>query len=310
MNKNGKITVLGSFVVDLMGRANHLPLPGETVLGSTFKMGPGGKGSNQASAAHRAGGSTAFITKLGTDLFSNVAKDFYREEKMVTDYLLTDEVLPTGTALILVDEKTSQNSIIVIPGACMNITKKDLETVSPALVEASILLCQLETNLDILKPAVETFRNGETPCKTAILNPAPARELPADLISLFDIVTPNEVEASILTGVEVTDFKTAEKAADVFLKMGIQTAVITMGSRGLLIKNKDVEIIPPFEVNALDTTGAGDAFNGGFAAALSWGWPISDAARFGAATAALSVTKIGTAPAMPYKAEIEELLAK
>ncbi|MDC7225914.1 MAG: ribokinase [Spirochaetales bacterium] len=309
---NNRITVLGSFVVDLMGRADHLPLPGETVLGSSFKMGPGGKGSNQAAAAHRAGGNVVFITKLGRDLFSSIAREFYASEGMNTDYLFEDADEPTGTALILVDEKTSQNSILVNPGACENISPENMSAAEEVISSSSILLTQLETNIDVLEPAVKAFRSKTSSSlknnlKTAILNPAPVRKIGREILSLFDIITPNEVEASILSGIEVTDFSSAEKAADYFIESGVETVIITMGEQGCFIKNSSItETVPAFHVEAIDTTGAGDAFNGGLAAALASGKSIVDAAVFATATAALSVTKIGTAPAMPHIAEIEE----
>jgi len=307
---NDKISVFGSFVVDLMGRAHHLPVPGETIMGSAFKMGPGGKGSNQAIAAGRAGGDTTFITKLGRDIFGRIAVDFYESEGLSTDYLFTHESEPTGTALILVDENTSENSILVNSGACGHITKADLNKAEGVLSDSRILLTQLEINLDILPAALEIFRKTGG---TAILNPAPAQKIDDSLLSSFDIITPNEVEASILSGIEVADFVSAEEAADVFISKGVKNVIITMGSLGVFIKQAGgltkSHIIPAFSVDAVDSTGAGDAFNGGFAAALAKGYSIKDAAVFGSATAALSVTKIGTAPAMPGLDEVTAFLS-
>ncbi len=307
------ICILGSFVVDLMGRAGHLPLPGETVLGSAFRSGPGGKGSNQAVAAHRAGADTVFITKLGNDSFRNIALDFYSSERMITDYISTHQTEPTGAALILVDENSSQNSILVYPGACAKLDQNDLNASEPVICGSRVFLTQLETNLDIIEPAVKMFRKDNAPFRKTILNPAPARKIGREIVSLFDIIIPNEIEASIITGVEVTDSGSAEKAADVFIKMGVKTVIITMGEQGCFIKDSSVQpaavtSVPPFRVKAVDTTGAGDAFNGGFAAAIARGLNLKEAAVFASATAALSVTKIGTAPSMPVYEDIMKLI--
>lgn len=299
-----KITVLGSFVVDLMGRAGHLPVPGETVKGSYFHMGPGGKGSNQAVAAHRAGGEVTLITKVGSDLFGQVATDFYLSEGMDIRFVFHDEVLATGIALILVDEKTSQNSILVHPGACGAIRADELAQAEGALSSTRILLTQLETNLDILPAAVSLVhaKGG-----IAIMNPAPAQVVDPALLGLFDIVTPNETEASALTGVQVVDAPSAGLAADAFMRMGVRDVVITMGSQGAFVKLHDgtSRMFPALPADVVDTTGAGDAFNGGLATALSEGVGLMEAVEFAIVVATLSVTKLGTAPAMPTRSEIE-----
>ena len=215
----------------------------------------------------------------------------------------------TGTALILVDENSSENSILVTPGACACFTPEDVAQAGDVLEGADILLTQLETNLDVLPAVLAAFRRTGG---TAILNPAPAREIPPELLSGFDIITPNEVEASILSGVAVDSPASAEKAADVFIGMGVKTVIITMGRAGVFIKDacRGGRFIGAFIVDALDTTGAGDAFNGAFAAALAGGTAVDDAARYGCAAAALSVTRIGTAPAMARKNEIEDFLLR
>ncbi len=302
-----KVVVLGSFVVDLMGRSHHLPAPGETVMGSFFRIGPGGKGSNQAVAAHRAGADVHLITKIGKDVFRSVALDFYKAEGMDCSYIFEDAQEMTGAALILVDENTSENSILVHSGACGAITADEVSKADTLLAACGILLCQLEINLEVVPAAVERVheRGG-----LAVLNPAPAKEIDPAYIGMFDLVTPNEIEASILTGVTVTDLASARMAADQFNRMGVAEVIITLGSQGAFIqpRGKEGRIIPAFPVNVVDTTGAGDAFNGALVTALAEGQTLENAAEFAMAAAALSVTKIGTAPAMAFRNDIEKLL--
>ena len=302
------IVVFGSFVVDLTSRSEGLPVPGQTILGSWFKYGPGGKGSNQAVAAHRAGANVTLVTKLGPDVFANVALDFYKNEGMRTDYILRDEQLPTGAALILVDEITAQNEIVVVPGACQNITPDDVERCRGLIESASIILLQHEINPDAQRSAIEIAHAAGV---RIVLNPAPAIPVPDDLLAKIDIVTPNETEAQALTGITVTCEEEARKAAQDFLEKGVKNAVITMGALGVYVNDGSRgEMLPRLEVEAVDTTGAGDAFNGGFVTALSEGKDLFEAARWGNATGALSVTRLGTAPAMPSRAEIDELVRR
>lgn len=302
------ILVFGSFVADLTGRSEKFPVPGETVLGSSFVLGPGGKGSNQAVAAHRAGANMRFISKLGTDAFGSVAKAFYEAEGMDTRYLLEDKEHATGAALIMVNEKTGQNMIMVIIGACGCITREDVEACRESIAGADYLLVQLEINLDALSWVIEIAHESGT---KVILNPAPAQALPDELLAKVYAVTPNETEAFTLTGVEVTSQATARQAAEAFLRKGVQQVVITLGSQGVYCTDGEREATYPcIPVQAVDTTGAGDAFNGGFVTALARGWDLFQAAKYGNCAGALSVTRKGTAPAMPYQAEIEELFAK
>lgn len=302
------VTVVGSFVVDLMARSEHIPVQGETVKGSFFKMGPGGKGSNQAVAAHRSGGSVVLVTKVGKDLFGKLATDFYTGEKMDTRYIFEDPELTTGIALIMVDENTSQNSITVVPGACGAIKQAEMAQVASVLDGTKVLITQLETNLDILPDAVErVHKNGGI----SILNPAPAQKLDREFIALFDIVTPNETEATTLTGIPVVDRASAQKAAEAFQRMGVHDVIITLGSQGAFLLQHDgiSRIFPTMDVKVVDTTGAGDAFNGGFATALAEGLSLQEAMLFATAVASLSVTKMGTAPAMPMRKDIDVFLA-
>ena len=298
-----KITVFGSFVVDLTGWAPHLPLAGETVFGETFKMGPGGKGSNQAVAAHRAGADVTFITKLGADLFSRVATDFYGKEGMDASYCLTDTEKATGIALICVDEQSGQNQILVVPGACTNFTDADIERIRPVIEQSDYLLVQFEVNMDALEKVMDIARPKGV---KIVLNTAPVRQVSPALLQKADIITPNEVEAGGLLGMEIKDAEDAKKACDAFHAMGILCAVITMGKAGVFVSTgSEQRMVPSYPVNAVDTTGAGDAFNGTFVTALANGLDIFQAAEFGNKAGALCVTKMGTAPAMPYLHEIE-----
>lgn len=300
------IVVFGSFVVDLTSRSEGLPLPGQTLLGSTFKMGAGGKGSNQAVAAHRAGADVTLVTKLGCDVFGDVAMNFYKGENMNTDYILKDPEKETGIALIMVDEVSAQNEIVVVPGACSHITPEDVEKCRSLIEGASILLLQHEINPDAQRSVIEIAHAAGV---KIVLNPAPAREVPQDLLEKIDIITPNETEAQVLTGVEVKNLEDAEKAAKVFLDRGVKNVVITMGALGAYATDgKKSELLPRLKVDAVDTTGAGDAFNGGFVMALSEGRDLFAALRWGNATGALSVTRLGTAPAMPFRAEIDAMV--
>ena len=290
-----KVVVFGSFVVDLTGRTKTLPVPGQTVMGSTFVMGPGGKGSNQAVAAHRAGADVTLVTKVGKDVFGKVATDFYEKEGMNTEYIFVDEEKETGCALITVEEGTAQNEIVVISGACGNITDEDVEK-SRALIEsADILLLQLEINFDALYKVIDIAHAAGV---TIVLNTAPAAELPAEVLKKLDIVTPNETEAQILT-------------AEVLMEKGVKQVVITLGSMGAFAMNSEKsELVERLSVDAIDTTGAGDAFNGGFVMALAEGKDLFTALRYGNVTGALSVTRKGTAPSIPDREAIDRLYAE
>lgn len=305
---NKRVVVFGSFVVDLTGRSRGLPAPGQTVLGRSFRMGAGGKGSNQAVAAHRAGADVVLATKIGDDVFGRVALDFYRGEGMNAEYVLVDEAVETGAALIMVDEESAQNQIQVISGACGHILPGDVERCRPLIESAGILLLQLEINLDALYRAIDIARAAGVPI---VLNPAPAQHLPAEMMAKLDVLTPNEIEAQSLSGVRVTDEKSARAAAQVFLDAGVKNVVITMGALGAYATDgRRGEWVRRIPVAAVDSTGAGDAFNGGFVTALAEGKDLFAALKFGNCTGALSVTKMGTAPSMPARAEIDALYQK
>ena len=301
-----KVTVFGSFVVDLMARAPRLPVPGETVLGSFFKQGAGGKGFNQGIAAHKSGGDVTMITKLGRDSLAGVATDAMDSVGLSKDHLFYSETEPTGVALISVDENTSQNEIIIVPGACATISDEDIASVADRIKESAYLLLQLEVNQDANEKVAAMAKAAGV---KVIVNTAPYSPVTDEFLSGCYLVTPNEVEAEELTGICVSDLESADKAAKVFKDKGVQNVVITLGSRGVYV-NEDgkSEIVPAYKVNAIDTTGAGDAFNGGLLTALSEGKTISEAAHFANALAAISVQRIGTTPAMPTRAEIDKFL--
>lgn len=301
-----KVTVFGSFVVDLMGRTPHLPEPGETVKGSVFKMGPGGKGFNQGVAAHKAGADVTMVTKLGRDSFADIALNTMKELKMDTGRVLFSDTVETGCALIMVDEKTSQNEIVVILGACNTITDEEVDSLDDLIGDSEYLLTQLETNVSSVEHIVDiAYKKGVK----VILNTAPVQPIEDELLSKIDLITPNEVEAEILTGIKIDGEEAADCAAEWFFSKGVKNVLITLGGRGVYINTKEKKgIIPAYHVEAIDTTGAGDAFNGGLLAALAEGKDLWEAADFANALAALSVQKIGTTPAMPWREEIDRFL--
>lgn len=306
--ESNKIVVFGSYVTDLTGRTPKFPAEGETVMGKSFKSGPGGKGSNQAIAAKRAGGDVTLITRLGDDDFGKLALDFYRREGIDFSKTIVDKNSDTGAALILVNESSCQNEIVVIIGACGEFKPAEVEELQSTIASAKIVLCQLETNPEATYRVLEMAKKAGV---STVLNPAPARKLPDEVLSALDYITPNETEAEIITGIAVTDYETAAKAADVLLGKGVKNVVITLGSKGYYAKNAQQEFSGrPIEVNVVDTTGAGDAFNGGLTAALSAGMSLGDALKFANVTGGLSVEKLGTAPAMPYREEIDAILNK
>ncbi|MFO1350136.1 MAG: ribokinase [Gammaproteobacteria bacterium] len=303
------VTILGIYACDLTFLAARLPRIGETLIGSDFRLGPGGKGSNQAIAARRAGAAVNLLVKLGRDAFAAEARRMYAADGVNTEYLLETPDYPTGTAFIFVDDHSGANAIIVVPGAAGQVGVAEVEAAEAAIAASAVFMTQLETPLAVGRAGLTIARRHGV---TTILNPAPAQALPDEVYPLVDYFTPNEAEAAALAGLAVESIEQAKTAADVFLGKGVGTAVITLGANGVVVKSAAVcQHIPAFPVGkVVDTTGAGDAFNGGFAAALAEGRDALAAARFGCAAAGLSVTRPGTAQAMPRRAEIEELLAR
>ncbi|MFV0352157.1 MAG: ribokinase [Oscillospiraceae bacterium] len=300
-----KICVMGSYVTDLTARTPHLPAPGETVLGTQFKMGPGGKGGNQAVAAKRAGGDVFFITKVGKDIFGDLAINCFKEEEIHSLGVFIDAKCVTGTALIAVDDR-NENNIIVVPGASAQFTHSDVKQCEPILKTCKFLLVQLEANVDATQEVMQIAKENGT---GVILNPAPVQAISPSFISMVDIITPNEVEAEILTGQPVKDEQDCAKAANAFFAKGVKKVVITLGGKGSYCNDGENEMfLPPYPAKVIDTTGAGDAFNGGFVKALADGKDFFEAAAYACVVAGLSVQKFGTAPSTPYQKEIEEAL--
>ena len=286
-----------------------MPKWGETILGESFKMGPGGKGSNQAVAAARLNSDVRLITKLGRDAFGDMARKFYRDQGMSLDNVLEDVEESSGTATILVDHATSENTIVVVPGACGKLTIAEVEAVRDVIASADIFLTQLELPIPPTIRGIEIAHEAGVP---VILNPAPALPIPSKVLAKVDYLTPNESEALGLIGgdtsIDPQDFDTL---ADRLLQTGAKNVVLTLGEKGAFIKNGRIrEFVPAFLVGrVVETTGAGDAFAGGFAVALAEGKSLVEATRYGCAVAGISVTRPGTAPSMPYRDEVDQLIA-
>lgn len=300
-----KLIVVGSSNMDLVISLPRIPMIGETVLGGKSNMIFGGKGANQAVAAIRSGGDIGYIGKVGNDLFGENMKKHFKKEGLRADHILTDQQEPTGIAQIFVSDK-GENSIGVAPGANMKLFPEDLEPFLDLIKNAEVLLLQLETPVKtVAYLAGIAFENDVK----LILNPAPAQKLGQDLLKKVWMITPNETEASLLTGIEVTDADSATLAARKLLKMGIENIVVTLGANGSLFFNKkgSTHIIAP-RVIALDTTAAGDVFNGTLATAITYGKSLEQAIEFASAAAAISVTRKGAQPSIPVLAEIEAFL--
>ncbi len=307
MPTRAPVAVLGIFVADLAFKAPRLPVMGETILGQGFKDGPGGKGSNQAIAAARAGAGVRMITRIGRDTFGEMAQKAWAADGIDTSAVSIDDTLPTGAAFIFVSTTTGDNAIIVEPGAAANLSPADVAAAEAIIAGSRVLVTQFEQPVETAIAGLALARQRGV---ITILNPAPA--VPADpaIYTLCDYVTPNETEAATLTGLKVETEVDALAAAKALVAMGARNALITLGEKGAFLHGgAGTAMIPAFKVaNVVDTTGAGDAFNGGFATALAEGKSPLDAIRFANATAALSVQKPGTAPSMPMRAEIEALL--
>lgn len=301
------ITVMGSFVADLAFRAKQLPAWGQTLLGSDFRLGPGGKGSNQAVAAARLGGRVSFISQLGNDAFGDLARKTYAAEGIDTQFLFATDDHATGAASIIVDEASGENSIVVVPGACFHLSRTSIDKARQLIADSSVFMTQLELNIESVEHGLKLAKNLGVP---TILNPAPALPMPNSIYPLCDYLTPNESEATGLTGIPVKSVGDAERAADKLISFGAKNIVITLGSQGAFVQtSKMKKHVPAFDTGpVVETTGAGDAFNGGFAVGLSEGMDVVEAVRFGCAVAGISVTRPGTAPAMPNRGEVDALL--
>jgi ribokinase len=296
------ITVIGSTNTDMVIKTSNLPRPGETILGGNFLMNPGGKGANQAVAAARLNGQVTLVAKTGEDIFGQQAKKIFRSENLNTDYLFSDPAAPSGIALITVDSR-GENCIVVAPGANSCLGREDIINALPALMNSEFILMQLEIPLDTVIYATEIAHKAG---RKVILNPAPAQQLPAGLFPMIYMITPNETEAELLTGIHVSDIETAGKAAQVLLDKGVEVAVVTLGSKGALLAREGYfELIPAYKAEAIDTTAAGDCFNGALAVALSEGAALKEAVNFANKAASISVTRLGAQASAPYRHELD-----
>lgn len=296
-----KIIVIGSSNLDLVVRAGHIPAPGETIMGDSLRMIPGGKGANQAVAVARLGDGGTFVSKLGADLFGDQMREVLSQENLDTSYLLTDPDLPNGVALITVDDQ-GENSIVVAPGANGNLLPADLANVLPILDQAEIVLMQLETPIETVEFIAEYLADKKA---LFVLNPAPAGKLSDTLLSHVDLLTPNETEASILSGVQVVDLDSARCAAAKLKEKGVDRIIVTLGEKGALIsENDDFILVEAEKVTPVDTTAAGDVFNGALCVALSEGKDLVSAVRFASSAAAISVTRMGAQSSIPMRSEI------
>lgn len=297
-----KILVIGSSNTDMVICTGHLPLPGETVIGGTFFMNPGGKGANQAVTVARLGGRVSFICKTGSDIFGHQANQLFNEEGIDTSYVFSDTKNPSGVALITVDTD-AENCIVVAPGANAHLTPNDLKRSAEAVEAADIILLQLEIPMQTVEAAAAmAYQLG----KKVVLNPAPASKLSAGLLETLYAITPNETEAEAISGIRITDEHTAEEAARKIASMGVCNVIITLGAKGALVfDGEHCEVVPAYKIQAVDTTAAGDVFNGALVVALSEGRTLPEAVRFACKASAISVTRSGAQNSVPYRTEVD-----
>ena len=299
------IVVIGSSNTDMIVNIDHLPRPGETVIGGKFSIAAGGKGANQAVSAARAGGEIVFVARVGEDTFGKQAVKGFIQENINVEYIIRDRNAPSGIALIFVDNK-GENSIAVASGANANVSPTDIESVREVITASHILLMQLEIPLESVKTAAEIASGSGV---KVILNPAPAQPLGDDILKHISIITPNESEAELLTGIKVENERDAEEAAKTLLGRGIKTLILTMGPRGVYVASSEFTgVVPAFSVDAVDTTAAGDVFNGVLAVAIAENRSLINAVRFANAAAALSVMTLGAQTSAPQRANIEKFL--
>lgn len=299
------ITVIGSSNTDMIIKVPRLPKPGETVLGGKFSTAPGGKGANQAVAAARSGGNVTFVARVGDDIFGEQALKGFKVDGINTDLIIKDKDAPSGIAEIFVSED-GENSIAVALGANLNLSVYDVIAAKEAILASDILLIQLEIPLKTVQYAAKlAFDNGVR----VILNPAPGQPLPIEILKTISILTPNETEAAMLTGIKIEDEGAAEDAGRILMSKGVNKVIITIGKKGaLILDSSGSELVGGFKVHAVDTTAAGDIFNGALAVALAEKKNIWEAVKFANAAAALSVTKLGAQPSAPKRKDILEFL--
>ena len=297
-----KILVVGSSNTDMMIKTEHLPRPGETVLGGSFFMNPGGKGANQAVAVARLGGQIAFICKTGSDIFGHQSHQLFEEEGIDTSYIFSDTKNPSGVALITVDEN-AENCIVVASGANANLSPDNLAKAENAVDEAEFVLMQLEIPIETVAFVADMAYKKN---KKVILNPAPAQKLSEELLQNLYLITPNETEAELISGIKISDEQSTVDAAKKIADMGVDHVIITLGSKGALVySDQACEFVPSVKVKAIDTTAAGDIFNGALVVALAEGRSLIDSVRFACKASAISVTRIGAQSSAPYRNEVD-----
>jgi len=301
-----KVVVVGSYNTDLTIKTERIPRPGETIIGGIFSEGSGGKGANQAVAAARAGADVSFIARVGNDVLGKEGIQRLTEERIDTRYIFTDNDVPTGVAFIVVDDH-GENSIVVASGANARLSSSDIETALDEISTASILLVQLESPIEAIRASIKkSHKNGAV----VILNPAPAQPLEQNFLQEIDIITPNKVEAEMITGIKVTDVESLQSIANKFIDFGIRNVLITLGSKGVFAGLPNhMGMVPGYRVCSIDSTGAGDVFSGSLAALLSEGMPIKKATKLANASAAISVTRMGAQNSAPRRKEIENFIA-
>ena len=297
-----KVTVVGSFMYDLVATAPRRPKTGETLIGDSFGMFLGGKGANQAIAASRAGAIVSMVGRLGNDLFGDQFLEKFSEEGINTDFVIQDTENGTGVGMPLIDA-SGDNSIVIIPQANMALSFENIDQAESSIADSDVLVLQCEVPMEANQRAAEIANKNDT---LVILNPAPACEIPDALLSLVDIITPNESETEILTGMPTETDNQAIEAAHLLLSKGIETVILTLGSRGsFLLTKKKGKLIPAYSVEVVDTTAAGDAFCGALAASLAHGINIEKSVKIANAAGALAVTKLGAEPSLPSREEIQ-----
>lgn len=301
--KKAKITVVGSYNTDITLNVPHLPLNGQTVFGTSMQFNPGGKGSNQAVAAHRAGADVVFIAKVGCDGMEKTGFELYEKIGLPTDNIIRDGSANTGVAAIEVDKETAQNRIVVIPGANMSLSADDIRQREDLIASSDILLLQLETSRESIIEAVKIAKKHGV---KVVLNPAPFSDVVFDIIKDVDIITPNETEADLIAPGHDGNF---QWAASDMIGMGCRNIIVTVGKQGSYYKGEKGEfVVPVIDLKPVDTTGAGDAYNGAFCTALAEGKSMKEAMQFASAYSSLSVTRPGAASSMPTREEVEELM--
>lgn len=303
MKTNKKILVIGSSNTDMSVKTSVLPKPGETVIGGVFRMGQGGKGANQAVAAKKLGGDVSFVCKLGRDIFGENALAHYAEVGLDTGRVLYSDK-PSGVALICIDDK-AENSIVVASGANSEVTDVDIESLSGLIRESEILLLQLEIPLPAVVKAAEIARSSGV---MVVLNPAPAVELPDELLKCVTLLIPNECEAASISGIEINDEDTARMSVKAIKDKGVSNVIVTMGSKGAMVYDDEMSFIPALKVNAVDTTAAGDTFCGGVCVALAEGKSLKDAVKFATAASAIAVQRHGAQDSVPTREEVDRLI--